>query len=86
MSGFTDKIAQADGVTITLNCGLCGQLATSNHTCVKRYMRAPRIVLARCLAEPQANNPHDLFLIQLERGGEEYTTTREVLQRDYEEV
>lgn len=86
MSGFTDKIQQTDGVAISLNCGLCGQPAETNHTCTKRYLRAPRVVFARCLADPSSNDPNDLFLVQLEKGGEEYTTTRAVFQRDYDEI
>jgi hypothetical protein len=83
---FSDKLSVADGLTIALNCGLCGGPATTNHTCVKRYLRNPRVVLIRCLAEPQSNDPSDLFLVTLEKGGEEYTTTRATLQRDYEEL
>lgn len=86
MSGFTDKLAVADGVTVALNCGLCGGSATANHTCAKRYLRNPRVVYVRCLADPASNDPSDLFLVQAEKGGEEYTTTREVLKRDYEEI
>lgn len=83
---FTDKLAVADGLTVTLNCGLCGGPAGDNHTCTKRYLRSSRMVLVRCLAEPDSNHPADLFLVTVERGGEEYTTTRETLARDYEEV
>lgn len=84
--GFSDKLAHADGVTVTLNCGLCGQAAGDNHSCVKRYLRNPKVVLVRCLVEPSSSDPNDLFLVQLEKGGEEYTTTREALKRDYEEL
>lgn len=84
--GFTDKIQQADGITITLNCGLCGQAAEANHSCIQRYIRASRVVLVRCLADPSSNDPNDLFLVQLEKGSEEYTTTRATLQRDYEAI
>lgn len=84
--GFSDKISVADGVTIALNCGLCNQPADTNHVCVKRYLRNPRVVLVRPLSDPSSNDPHDLFLITVDKGGEEYTTTREVLKRDYEEL
>jgi hypothetical protein len=83
--GFSDKLAVSDGVTITLNCGLCNSPATENHVCTKKYLRNPRVVLARSLSDPSSNDPNDLFLITVEKGGEEYTTTREVLKRDYEE-
>lgn len=86
MSGFTDKIQQADGITITLNCGLCGQTAGVGHACAKRYMRTARIVLVRCLASPSSNDPDDLFLVELEKGGEQYTTTRAIIERDYQEI
>lgn len=81
-----DRIGQSDGVTIALNCGLCGQPAQANHSCTKRYLRSPRVVHVRCLAEPSSTDPNDLFLVQVEKGGEEYTTTREILARDYVEV
>ena len=84
--GFSDKLAVSDGVAITLNCGLCGQPATPPHTCTKLYLRASRMVRVRCLAEPDSADPNDLFLIELEKGGEQYTTTRAVLERDYQEV
>lgn len=86
MSGFTDHIQQADGITIALNCGLCGDLAQAGHTCAKRYIRSSRVVFARCLADPSSNDPGDLFLVQLEKGGEEYTTTRATLERDYQQI
>jgi len=83
---FSDKLAVADGVTIALNCALCGQPAQPNHSCTKRYLRNPAVVLVRCLVDPSSNAPDDLFLIRAERSGEEYTTTRAVLKRDYEEL
>lgn len=86
MSGFTDRIGQSDGVTLALNCGLCGQPAGVGHNCTKRYLRSSRVVLARCMADPSSTDPDDLFLIRLEKGGEEYTTTRATLERDYEEI
>jgi len=84
--GFSDKLAVADGVTVALNCGLCGAPAAANHSCIKQYLRAARVVNVRALTTPDSTDPADLFLVQLEKGGEEYTTTREVLQRDYEEL
>lgn len=84
--GFSDKLQHGDGITITLNCGLCGQPAGASHTCTKRYLRASRVVLMRCLADPSSNDPNDLFLVQLEQGGEEYTTTRVTVERDYEAI
>lgn len=81
-----DRIGQTDGVTIALNCGLCGQPAAANHSCTKRYLRSARVVHVRCLAEPDSTDPADLFLVQAEKGREEYTTTREILKRDYEEI
>lgn len=83
---FSDRIGQTDGVTIALGCGLCGQPAEPNHSCIKRYLRNPAIVFVRCLADPSSTDPSDLFLVQLEKGGEEYTTTREILKRGYEEL
>lgn len=83
---FSDVIAQADGITITLNCGLCNQPAGANHACVKTYLRAARVVQVRCLADASSSEPDDLFLVQLQQGGEEYTTTRAVLERDYQEI
>ena len=83
---FSDKLAVGDGIAITLNCGTCGAPATGNHACTKRYLRNPKVVQVRCLADPSSNDPADLFLITVEQGGEEYTTTREVLGRDYEEL
>lgn len=84
--GFSDKLAVADGVTIALNCGLCGQPAQVGHSCTKRYLRNARVVLVRCMADPSSTDLTDLFLVQLEKGGEEYTTTRAILERDYEEL
>lgn len=84
--GFSDKLSVADGVTVTLNCGICNSPATEHHVCAKKYLRNPRIVLVRSLAEPSSNDPNDLFLITVEKGGEEYTTTRATLNRDYEEL
>ena len=84
--GFSDKLAVGDGITITLNCGICGGPATGNHTCTKRYLRNPRVVHVRCLADPSSNESSDLFLVTVAQGGEEYTTTRETLKRDYEEI
>lgn len=81
---FTDKIQQADGISIALNCGLCDQPAGPDHSCAKLYLRSSRMVRVRCLADPSSNDPNDLFLVQLEKGGEEYATTRAVLERDYE--
>lgn len=83
---FTDKIGQTDGVTITLNCGLCGQAAGVGHSCTKRYLRNPSIVSVRCLTDPDSDDPADLFLVRVDKGDEEYTTTRAVLKRDYEEL
>lgn len=83
---FSDHIGQTDGITIALNCALCGQLAQLNHSCTKRYLRNPAVVLVRCLVDPSSDEPDDLFLIRTERSGEEYTTTRAVLKRDYEEL
>lgn len=83
---FSDRIGQGDGVAIALNCGLCGQPAMANHVCVKRYLRNPAVVHVRCLADPSSRDPNDLFLVQVEKGGEEYTTTRATLKRDYEEL
>lgn len=84
--GFSDRIGQSDGVTITLNCGLCGQPASENHSCTKRYLRNPKVVNVRALAPPESHDPNDLFLVKVENGEEEYTTTRAVLKRDYEEL
>ena len=84
--GFSDKLAVNDGVSIALNCALCGQVATENHSCTKRYLRNPAIVRVRCLADPSSNASDDLFLVTTEKGGEEYTTTRAILSRDYEEL
>lgn len=84
--GFSDRIGQTDGVTIALNCGLCGGVAQPEHSCTKRYLRRSRIALVRPLADPSSNDPDDYFLVRLEQGGEEYTTTRAVLERDYEEI
>lgn len=86
MDPFSDRVGQADGVTIVLNCGLCGQPAQSDHNCTKRYLRNPRVVMVRCLVDPSSKDPNDLFLVRVDKGGEEYTTTREVLKRDYEEL
>ncbi|HTG95716.1 MAG TPA: hypothetical protein VL866_24150 [Pyrinomonadaceae bacterium] len=83
---FSDKLAVADGVSITLNCGLCGQVATENHSCTKRYLRNPAIVFVRCLVDPSSDDPNDLFLVKVKDCSEEYTTTRETLKRDYEEL
>lgn len=78
MSGFTDRIQQADGITVTLNCGKCGQPADAPHTCVRRMMRSPRIVLV----QPVADNP-DLFIVKVEKSDEQYTTSRAALEADY---
>jgi len=83
---FSDRIGQADGITITLSCGLCNQPADENHACVKRYLRNPKVVLIRQLAPPDSNADSDLFLVKTLNGDEEYTTTRAVLKRDYEEI
>lgn len=84
--GFSDRLSVGDGIAIALNCGLCGRVAEANHNCTRRYLRAARITLVRSLADPDSTDPNDLFLVQLEQGGEEYTTTRAVLARDYEEI
>lgn len=84
--GFSDRLLVNDGIAIALNCGLCGRPAEANHDCTRRYLRAARITLVRSLADPDSTDPNDLFLVQLEQGGEEYTTTRVVLARDYEEI
>lgn len=86
--GFTDKIAQADGITIALNCGLCNQPAEPNHQCATvRYLRNPAVVHVRSLATPGSNDPLDLFLVR-SGYGEEYTITREILNNSnyYEEL
>lgn len=84
--GFSDKLAVADGVTIALNCGLCGAPATERHSCTKVYLRSASIVRIRPLADPSSTDPNDLFLVRLDKGGEEYTTTRAILARDYVEL
>lgn len=86
MSGFTDKLQQADQITVALNCGLCGQPAQPAHTCSKQYLRKARLVRVRSLADPSSTDPSDLFLVQVEQGGEEYTTTRVMIARDYSEI
>lgn len=88
MSGFSDKLAVADGVTIALNCGLCNQPADENHRCATvRYLRNPAVVYVRALADEDSNDPLDLFLVQ-SNYGEEYTVTRQVLKNSnyYEEI
>ena len=81
---FSDKIAQADGIVVALNCGLCGAPAGVNHRCAKRMLRSAAVCYVTCLADPQSTDPTDMFLIKLEQGGEEYATTRAVIERDYE--
>lgn len=78
MSGFTDRIAQADGITVTLNCGKCGQPANAPHVCARRMLRSARVVLVQAVPD----NP-DLFIVKVVNSDEQYTTTRAALEADY---
>ena len=73
---FTDKIAQADQVTVSLNCGFCNQPAPPSHVCGKRYLRDPQVVYVR----PDG----DGYLVQTPE--ESYCISAETLAKDYSEL
>ena len=75
--GFSDRIGQADGITIALSCGKCGGSATENHLCFTRYLRDATVVRVRQL-------PGDLFEVRAEDGGEEYVIKRETFEKSYQ--
>jgi hypothetical protein len=83
---FNDRILQRDAVTVSMACGLCGSTVEGHVCAVKRYLRSPAVVYVRQLAPSDSNDDSDLFLVRTVKGGEEYTTTRAVLKRDYEEI
>lgn len=83
---FNDKLSVSDGVAIALNCGRCNQPAVEPHICMRRMLREARVVRVRALLESIPPNPSDPFSVQVEKGGEEYTTTRAVIERDYKEL
>jgi hypothetical protein len=75
---FTDKIAQADGITITLNCGFCNQPAPPSHVCGKRYLRDPQVVYI--VADG------DRYHVSTQSGDERYSIDRETFERGYSEI